>query len=198
MMTLFPEVQKKAQEELDRVIGPDRLPEFKDRDQLPYINALVSETSRWQPIGKLSVPHQVIKDDVHEGYFIPKGSIILPNVWSFTHDPGLYRDPDVYNPSRFLSTDGNEPETNPMELIFGFGRRSCPGMHLADSSLWMASAMILATFNISKVVEDGVTIEPSVKYTSGTVSHPKPFKCSIKPRFAQSENLIRAVDERIQ
>lgn len=72
---------------------------------------------------KIGVPHQVIKDDVHDGYFIPKGSIILPNVWSFTHDPALFRDPEVYNPSRFLPTDGSEPETNPMELIFGFGRR---------------------------------------------------------------------------
>jgi cytochrome P450 len=98
-MTLFPEVQKKAQAELDAVIGNDRLPKFTDRNQLPYVDALAKEVFRWNavtPLGGLSgsyklifadgsipgFPHRVQEDDVHEGYYIPKGALVIPNIWS--------------------------------------------------------------------------------------------------------------------
>jgi cytochrome P450 len=80
-MTLYPEVQALAQEELDRVIGPDRLPEYSDRPNLPYINALVLEVLRWHTVIPNGFPHVVMKDDVHDGYFIPKGSLVLSNIW---------------------------------------------------------------------------------------------------------------------
>jgi hypothetical protein len=103
-MAKYPEAQKKAQAELDAVIGPHRLPEFSDRPSLPYVNALIKETMRWQlvvPLGKslkfldtcqergrpfehLAVAHMATDDDVYEGYFIPKGSIILGNAWCVT------------------------------------------------------------------------------------------------------------------
>jgi len=81
-----------------------------------------------------------------------------------------------------------------MDLVFGFGRRICPGMHLADASVFMSCTMILAAFDIAKVVENGQVVEPLNEYTTGTVSHPKPFKCSIKPRSSQAEALVQAVD----
>lgn len=81
-MALFPEVQRKAQEEIDTVIGTDRLPQYGDREQLPYINTLVKETLRWHPVVPMNVAHTSTEDDVCEGYFIPKGSSILANIWS--------------------------------------------------------------------------------------------------------------------
>lgn len=77
-MTLFPEVQKKAQAELDRVVGPDRLPEYTDIDHMPYIQATLMEALRWMPVLPLSVPLAATDDDEYKGYHIPKGSMIIP------------------------------------------------------------------------------------------------------------------------
>ena len=80
-MMVFPGIQKKAQEELDRVIGSDRLPVSKDRDQLPYIMAVMKETHRWHPVTPMSLPHSSTVEDTYRGYKIPKESILLPNIW---------------------------------------------------------------------------------------------------------------------
>ena len=81
-MTLNPEVQKKAQAELDFVIGPDRLPTWDDRMSLPYIDAVLKETLRWNAATPLGVPHALIQDDVYEGNFIPGGATVISNIWS--------------------------------------------------------------------------------------------------------------------
>jgi cytochrome P450 len=80
-MLLFPEAQEKAQEELDKVVGLGRLPEYEDRERLPYTNALCKEVLRWHPVAPFSIPHRVTQDDVFGGYFIPTGSIVLGNTW---------------------------------------------------------------------------------------------------------------------
>jgi cytochrome P450 len=80
-MTIFPNVLRKAQEEIDRVVGRDRLPTFKDRPRLPFINAVQLEMLRWGPIGPLNIPHALTEDDVYDGYLIPKGSIVVANLW---------------------------------------------------------------------------------------------------------------------
>ncbi|GJE86537.1 cytochrome P450 [Phanerochaete sordida] len=194
-MTLFPEAAKRAHAEIDSVVGTDRLPTFADRPHLPYVEALMKEVFRWNPVVPLGVPHRLLEDDVYEGYLIPKGSIVISNIWNILHDPSLYANPFVFDPTRFLPEDGRAPETDPREYCFGFGRRICPGLHLADSSVYISCAMVLATFDISKSVENGEVVEPVVEYTSGTISHPKPFKCTIKPRSAKAEALILSDDE---
>lgn len=80
-MLVFPEVQKKAQEEIDRVVGPNRLPEVDDYPNLPYIRCCVKETLRWMPTVVLGVPHRVMRDDEYMGYKIPKGASVINNVW---------------------------------------------------------------------------------------------------------------------
>lgn len=184
-MTLNPEVQKKAQEEISRVVGEDRLPGFADRDNLPYIGALIKEVLRWNPVGPLgeshltvtslllvahdacffpppALPHRVTSDDIYRGYHIPKDSLILANVWKFLHDPKVYSNPFEFDPSRFL---GPNPEKDPREVCFGFGRRVCPGSVLAQASLYITAAMSLAVFDISKKVDErGNVIEPLVRY----------------------------------
>ena len=80
-MLLFPAAQKAAQAELDEVVGHDRLPEFTDADNLPYIMAALKESLRWRPIAPTGVPHAVIEDDVYEGYSIPKGTTISGIIW---------------------------------------------------------------------------------------------------------------------
>ena len=80
-MMVFPDIQRKAQEEIDRVIGQDRLPTFKDRNNLPYIEATVKEVLRWHPVAPMGLPHTSTEDDICEGYLIPKGAMLLPNIW---------------------------------------------------------------------------------------------------------------------
>ena len=80
-MFLYPEVQRKAQAELDAIVGPHRLPDHSDRPNLPYINALVKEAVRWIPALPFSLPHMNTEDMEYNGYFIPAGSILLPNTW---------------------------------------------------------------------------------------------------------------------
>ena len=80
-MAKFPDVQRTAQEELDRVIGLERLPQFSDRSSLPYVEAIVKECLRWNPILPLALPRTTFSDDEYKGYFIPKGSVVMANSW---------------------------------------------------------------------------------------------------------------------
>ncbi|CAI7648233.1 unnamed protein product [Penicillium palitans] len=195
-MALFPEAQRKAQQELDTVIGSDRLPQFQDRDNLPYMDALVKEVLRWHPVVPMSVTHTSTQDDTCEGYFVPKGSSVLANIWAFTHDPTVYRDPMAFNPERFLtSPDGKLPERDPHMLVFGFGRRACPGRTLADANVFLTVSQALAVFSIAKPIQNGVTQDIPLKFLPGVISHPAPFKVSIQPRSAVHEQLIRDLEQ---
>jgi len=88
-MTINPEIQRRAQAEIDSVIGSDRLPEYNDRHALPVTEAIYREILRWRPPGPLGVPHLTTQDDIYKGYFIPKGRSSLINYgvrpWGLTH-----------------------------------------------------------------------------------------------------------------
>ncbi|KAJ6502263.1 cytochrome P450 [Mycena sanguinolenta] len=189
-MALHPEVQAKAQAELDAVVGNHRLPSYDDRESLPYINAIAKEVFRFHPAGPMGLPHLATEDDIHNGYLIPKGAVILPNIWNMVHDPEIYTDPLVFNPSRFIASDGHTPEPDPRDVVFGFGRRVCPGKLVADASIFIVCAMTLATFTISKATKDGKIVELVEDYQSGTISGPLPFECSIKPRSDDAVALV--------
>ena len=190
-MTKYPDVQQKAQEELDRVIGSERLPGFDDRENLPYINAAVKETFRYHPVVPLGVPHTSTAEDVYNGFRIPKGAMLMPNIWGFCHDPTLYHDPMNFKPERFLGKDG-PVETDPKTLMFGFGRRICPGIPLADSSIYLSIAQALSVFIIAKAVDmNGKEIEPVEYIPPGVISHPVPFEYVVSPRSEKHAALIR-------
>lgn len=80
-MTVFPEVQKRAQEEIDRIVGTDRLPTVADREKLPYVDSVVKEVLRWHPVAPMGLPHTSTDDDICNGYLIPKGAMLFANVW---------------------------------------------------------------------------------------------------------------------
>ncbi|KAK7438570.1 hypothetical protein VKT23_017905 [Stygiomarasmius scandens] len=193
-MALYPDIQRRAQAELDSVVGSDRLPSFHDREQLPYLNALTLEALRWFAVVPIAPPHRVSEDNIFNGYFIPKGSLVLANIWKMTHNPSVYHDPDTFKPERFIPSAENNytPEADPRDLSFGFGRRICPGRVLADASVFISCAMALAVFNISKYSENGKVFEPDTKQSDGTISHPSEFRCSLTPRSEKAVQLIQA------
>jgi len=189
-MTLNPECQERAQNELDTIVGTGRLPDLSDRDSLPYVEALVQETLRIYPAVPLGVPHRSIEDDVYNGMFIPKHSMVISNIRAMTWDERIYSEPKRFNPSRYLPKPEGNNEPYPVSA-FGFGRRVCPGRHLASGSVWLAIASMLSTFKISKAIDqNGVEITPKEEFTSGISSHPVPFECRIEPRSAAARNLI--------
>ncbi|KAF8637703.1 hypothetical protein AX16_010778 [Volvariella volvacea WC 439] len=185
-MALHPHIQQKAQAELDRVVGHGELPDFSDRDSLPYTEAIFRELLRWRPITPLAVPHATTEDDVYEGYWIPKGTIVMGNAWAMTHDETIYPEPDRFMPERFLDASGNLNNDDRI-LSFGFGRRICAGRYLASNSLWFFIASMLAMFDIKKAVdESGKEIEIDPDYEDGVVSHPKDFQCRFIPRSTRT------------
>ncbi|KAH9041234.1 cytochrome P450 [Lactarius pseudohatsudake] len=193
-MTAYPEVQRKCQAELDAVVGNGRLPTFADRDQLPYIATMLKEVIRWGPTAPLGAPHCIEQDDVHDGYLIPKGSIIIANIWHFLHDPEVYKDPMVFNPDRLIARPGKPAEPDPFNFAFGYGRRACPGEQLAQSVLFILAATVLSVFDINKVTINGVVQEPTCEFSSGVIVRPKPFLSELKARSAKAEALIRSLE----
>ncbi|KAJ7923381.1 cytochrome P450 [Mycena leptocephala] len=192
-----PVAMRAAQAEIDAVVRPGFLPTFEDEENLPYVSAIVKETLRWHPVTPIAVPHSLTEDDVYHGNRIPAGSIVLANVWSMTHDESDYPDPLNFIPERFLK-DGklNLDVRDPLSLVFGFGRRVCPGMHLGYSFVWIVIASILSAFDITKAVdEDGEVVEPSYAYSSGLLNFPLPFRCSIQPRSSEKARSIKLAAE---
>ncbi|KAJ4491097.1 cytochrome P450 [Lentinula lateritia] len=190
-MTLHPNVQHKAQLELDNVLQHQRLPTFADRSSLPYISAVVMEVLRHHPIAPLGAPHATSADDTYQGYHIPAGTIVLPNIWAILHDPVQYPDPFVFNPDRFTSMSPYDGIARDPSAVFGFGRRICPGRHIALDVLWITVASILTVFTIDQPKDEaGNPVRPLVRYEDkGVIIHPLPFECNIQPR-GQKETLL--------
>jgi len=165
-MVTYPDVQKRAQEELDSVIGRTRIPTFADLPHLPYIRAMVKEALRWRPMDPLGLPHLSTEDDWYNGMFIPKGSMMIANVWNLNRDPEIYgADAAHFNPARFLDTKGEvtscAPETKEEgHVTYGFGRRVCVGKHVANNSLFIDFAMMLWACRIEPGKDEGGNVIP--------------------------------------
>ncbi|KAJ7076202.1 cytochrome P450 [Mycena belliarum] len=204
-MVLYPEVQRRAQAELDRVVGRGRLPTFKDYDNLPYIRAVVKETLRWNGIAPLSIPHRLSQDDYYEGYFLPKGTLCIVNAWSLHHEKAIYgSNAYEFEPARYLVDDHTElrdalPDTREEgHHGFGFGRRICVGRHVVNNTMFIDIACILWSFHIEPTVnEKGEVFHPDPMdcIDEGLVVRPKPFPCSITPRNEDVESVVLQAKE---
>ncbi|THH28087.1 hypothetical protein EUX98_g6102 [Antrodiella citrinella] len=190
-MVRHPEVYRKAQEELDRVVGLERLPDFDDRESLPYLNAVIKEVYRWHVPVPSGVPHFSMKEDEYRGYRIPESSMIIANIWGMSQNTDIYPDPEIFRPERFLYNP-NDELMDPKNIIFGFGRRLCPGKDFADSNVFLLASNIVATMDLSCARdEEGREVLPPLEFTSGFVSRPRPFKCVFTPRTPRAVELIR-------
>ncbi|KAG8930436.1 hypothetical protein FRC01_002768 [Tulasnella sp. 417] len=178
-MTMCPAVQKKAQAEIDRV----------DQSDSPYLHAAVLETLRWNPTVSFGLPHVSRKDDVYNGYFIPKGTTVMANAWGFTRNPKHYTNPSTFDPERYLK---QSPELDPLEYVFGYGRRICPGKDLAFQEVWILAASVLWAFNVVGVEDELASLADSDRFSFATasrtqadlrlLSRPTYLKCQFIPR----------------
>ncbi|OAG24292.1 cytochrome P450 [Alternaria alternata] len=205
-MVLFPEAQKKAQEELDRVVGKDRLPTWEDEENLPYVRGVIKEVLRWRPVNKFGMPHATSEDDWYEGWFIPKGSIVVLNWWAIHNDPDLWPNPSAFDPSRYLNHTASAAHymntADPSErdhFAYGAGRRSCPGVHVAERSLFINVSRVLWGFNLTKKVgKEGKEAHVNTKMEPGFFSVPEPFHCDIRPRSEAHAKVMREESERAE
>ncbi|KAF9449666.1 cytochrome P450 [Macrolepiota fuliginosa MF-IS2] len=195
-MLTCPDVQRRVQQEIDSVVGFDRLPEFSDIPSMPYLSAVIKEVLRWNPILATGVPHLTTDEDVYEGYYIPKGSVILANAYAMLHDEKVFPNPTEFNPERFFKNGAMPSDVpNPEEVAtFGFGRRICPGAHVALSMLYIAAASILAVFDICPALDEkGNPIKVVPEFIAASiVSEPLPFQCKLTPRQGKNvESLLK-------
>ncbi|XP_061955844.1 cytochrome P450 98A2-like [Populus nigra] len=125
-----PRVQQKAQDELDRVVGFERVMTEADFPNLPYLQAIVKESLRLHPPTPLMLPHRANTTVKIGGYDIPKGSVVHVNVWAVARDPALWKNPLEFRPERFFEEDVDMKGHDFRLLPFGAGRRVCPGAQL--------------------------------------------------------------------
>lgn len=174
---LHPDAVRKAQAELDIVVGPDRLPGIDDMANLPYTNGFLQEFMRQRPITPLGIPHATIEDDEYMGYHIPKGATVTANYWTMADDEDVFDDPGSFMPERWVQNP-KLPFTT-----FGFGRRACTGRHIAMNSLRLTVSRTLWAYNIGHAYENGkkLEIDPLAR-TQDSISKPSPFKAEFQIR----------------
>jgi cytochrome P450 len=199
-MVLFPEVQKQAQEELDRVVGPNRLPTLEDEPDLPYIRCCVKEALRWMPSAILGFPHALVKDDEYMGYVLPKGAGVMLNVYGIHMDPVRYPEPRRFNPDRYkgdqlngADSAANADATVRDHFVFGAGRRVCQGIHVTERSLFLSISRLLWAFNFSPATgADGKPLIPDAeKLTQGFVCRPETYPAKILPRSKGHAEVVK-------
>ncbi|THH11537.1 hypothetical protein EW145_g596 [Phellinidium pouzarii] len=175
----FPDAQRKVQEQLDIIVGHDRMPSFDDMEALTEVTAFYLETFRWRPITVGGFAHRATKDIIYGPYRIPEGASVYGSHWAIGRDPDVYTDPENFTPSRWLTKQG-EINNELKHFSFGFGRRVCPGQHVANRSVYISSACLLWAFNISQ--DPSSPIDP-LAFTDTANAHPLPFRAKFEPRL---------------
>lgn len=153
-MMIFPDVEEEAQMEIDNLVG-SRIPVWEDFERSRYFRCMMKELWRWRPPVSLRHPHTTTRDLEYKGMKIPKGSRIHLNAWAIGHDPRRHEDPDSFWPQRHMG-DGTTTSqsinlTDPTKrdhFAFGAGRRTCPGVHVAERSLALAMMRIVWAFDV--------------------------------------------------
>ncbi|KAJ9191323.1 hypothetical protein DTO164E3_6131 [Paecilomyces variotii] len=201
-MLNFPDAQRKAQEEIDAIIGDSRFPSFEDYKNLPYLRALVDEVHRYRPILPIGLPRIATQDLPYKDYLLPKGSMLVLNAWGLFHDPELFDAPDVFRPERFLESKyGTKPGVNieafRNNFAFGAGRRICPGEEMGRRTIAMNTMNMLWAFTFTPKDGDLSNMDMSSYSVPGLEMAPKPFSCNIVPRVEARAKLIRAEFEAI-
>lgn len=186
-MVLHPEIQAKAQSEIDSVTSSTRAVTDADLLKLPYLQAIVKETLRMHPPGPLLSWARLAIHDTHVGqHFIPAGTTAMVNMWAITHDEKVWSKPEEFMPERFLGEEDVAIMGSDLKLApFGSGRRVCPGkaMGLATVQLWLAQLLQSFTWvaNDDGDSGNGVDLSECLKLS---MEMKQPLKCMAISRFS--------------
>ncbi|KAA1475630.1 cytochrome P450 [Dentipellis sp. KUC8613] len=191
LATAFPDKQQKAAEEIERVVGAERMPTLEDLKNLPYTKAFVCECIRFFPVAGLALPHQMTQDKIIDGILYPRGAVIFQNTYFMFHDERYFACPHEFVPERFLEHPhgvrlGVEDDPARRDhLLFGAGRRVCPGYHLARTSIDLCAMHLFWAFKLSLPL-DPITGKQKpanlAHFKDGLATTPLPFTCDIACR----------------
>ncbi|XP_074401805.1 cytochrome P450 2J2-like [Zonotrichia albicollis] len=175
-MAVHPEIQARVQAEIDAVIGQARPPALEDRNKLHYTNAVIHEVQRKGNVIPFNVPRMASEDTYVDGYYIPKGTIVMTNLTSLLFDKNEWKTPDTFNPEHFLK-DGKFWK-NEYFIPFSTGKRSCLGELLARSELFLFFTSLLQKFTFQAPPDTTLSLQPMM----GIAMAPQPYKICAVPR----------------
>ncbi|KAF1489087.1 Cytochrome P450 1B1, partial [Megadyptes antipodes antipodes] len=189
----YPNVQAKMQEEVDRIVGRDRLPCAEDQPHLPYITAFLYESMRFSSFVPVTIPHATTTNTFIMGYLIPKDTVIFVNQWSVNHDPAKWSNPEDFDPTRFLDENGfiNKDLTSSV-MIFSLGKRRCIGEELSKVQLFLFTSILVHQCNFTANPNE----DPKMDFTYGLTIKPKPFTLNVTLR--DTMDLLDQAVQRLQ
>ncbi|KAM6262048.1 LOW QUALITY PROTEIN: cytochrome P450 2J2-like [Porphyrio hochstetteri] len=174
-MAIHPEIQARVQAEIDAVIGQARRPALEDRSNMPYTNAVIHEVQRKSNIIPFNVPRLTVKDTVLDGFHIPKGTVLLPNLTSVMFDKKEWETPNSFNPGHFLK-DGQFWKREAF-MPFSIGKRACLGEALARSELFLFFTALLQKFTFQAPPDTTLNLQ----FKIGITVAPRPYKICAVP-----------------
>ncbi|KAJ0178906.1 hypothetical protein K1T71_005681 [Dendrolimus kikuchii] len=179
-LLLQPEVQNKIHEEIDRVVGKDRMPTLDDRRNMPYTEACLREIMRFETLVPMGVPHRAMKNTTIAGYDVPEGSMVNPNLVMLHMDKDIWGDPENFRPERFIK-DGQVCPSLDKSLPFGAGRRLCAGETYARQSMFQVFSGFMQAFSVSTA--DGKPLTRPAKRIQGIITTIPEFWVKVTPRI---------------
>lgn len=174
-----PNIQEKVQNELDSILQPGDIPSIRDRLKCPYTEGVISESQRMSPVAPVIGPRRVTRDTYIDGYFIPKGTVVLLNLYASNMDPEKWESPEVMMPERHIGEDG-KISTEQRLFSFGKGKRRCPGEVLARNFTFIFFAGLIHNYKLQLSEEK----TSSIKTVSGITQSPSEYSIKLSKRFS--------------
>ncbi|KAJ7510829.1 cytochrome P450 [Mycena galericulata] len=194
LIPAYPDIQKKAHDELDRIVGRNRLPTVDDEKNLPYCHAIIKEVERCHNPFWLGTPHVASEDFTYKGQFIPKDTVVVLNTWTMHHDSSRYPQPESFNPERYIQDRLSSAESanlsDPYQRdhwMFGAGRRICPGMIVAEREIWLTISRMLWAFKMEPLPDEPIDLK---EYDGLSGRSPVPFRINLIPRDAKVAQVL--------
>lgn len=200
LIPAYPEIQRRAQQDLDRVVGRDRLPSMEDEADLPYIRAIVKEVERCHNPFWLGTPHVASENFTYNGKFIPKDTVVVLNTWTLHHDADRHKNPMDFNPDRYLGDSLTSAQssnlTDPFQRdhwMFGAGRRICPAITVAEREIWLAISRLIWAFTLEEVPGHPIDLR---EYDGLSGRSPVPFHIRLIPRHDKVKTVLDAAESK--
>ncbi|CAI9601556.1 unnamed protein product [Staurois parvus] len=179
LLIKYPHIQQKLQDEIDRVVGQDRMPTAEDKTQLSYVQAFIYEALRFSSFVPLTIPHSTTSNVIIDGFCIPKDTVVFVNQWSVNHDGTTWNNPDIFDPERFLDEHRQLNRDLTYEvMIFSMGKRRCIGDQLSMLQMFLFTTIMLHQLSFHANPKEELTMD----CINGLALKPVPYTVTVRAR----------------